>query len=227
MKYAKTFVCFANSRKHAARCIAGKEWQSGRPGAWVRAVSDRPTREVSAEERRYENGDDPQLLDIIRVPCLGHQPLPHQCENHIFDANFYWVKQGQLPRRDICDWLDSPNALWATGEESYAGLNNRVRIGREDGKSLYLVAVERLWLWVGRKAPAIPDSKRAVRGEFSYRGTTYRLDVTDPVIEGRYLPGHDGQYEIPQPVLCVSLSEPYEGFFYKLIASVLYQERCV
>ena len=29
------------------------------------------------------------------------------------------------------------------------------------------------------------------------------------------MPGHDGQYEILQPVLCVSLSEPFEGFITK------------
>ena len=26
MKYGKTIVCFANSRKTSGRCIAGKEW---------------------------------------------------------------------------------------------------------------------------------------------------------------------------------------------------------
>jgi len=40
MKYTRTFVCFANSRKHSGRCVAGKEWLSGRPGEWVRVVSD-------------------------------------------------------------------------------------------------------------------------------------------------------------------------------------------
>ena len=82
-----------------------------------------------------------------------------------------------------------------------------------------------LSLWVGRKAPSRSDSKRAVRGAFTYRGTTYRLDVTDPVIECDYLARPDGEYQIARPVLCVSLGDPYEGYFYKLIASVLYQER--
>jgi hypothetical protein len=64
-----------------------------------------------------------------------------------------------------------------------------------------------------------------VRGQFTYQGETYRLDVTDPVIEGKYLAGIDGEFEISQPVLCVSLSDPYEGYFYKLIAGVFYKER--
>jgi hypothetical protein len=83
MSYVKTIVCFANSRKTAGRCIAGKAWQDGKPGEWVRPVSSRSTHEVSEEERRYENGQDPQLLDILRVPCDAHQPLSHQRENHV------------------------------------------------------------------------------------------------------------------------------------------------
>lgn len=74
-------------------------------------------------------------------------------------------------------------------------------------------------------APEYPDSRRAVRGEFAYRGATYRMDVTDPVVEQSYLKQADGQYDIPHPVLCVSLSDLYEGYFYKLIAAVLYSER--
>jgi hypothetical protein len=183
MKYGKTIVCFANSRKTSGRCIAGKEWCDGASGQWVRPVSTRATHEISEEERRYEDGKDPQLLDIVLVPCGGHQPLPHQRENHVIDSGYYWEPQGRLAWKDISEWLDEPDALWGTGEDSYAGLNNRVVNGREDGSSLYLIAVERLRLLVGRKAPEYPDCKRAVRGEFIYRGFTYRMDVTDPTIE--------------------------------------------
>lgn len=225
MKYIKTIVCFANSRKTAGRCIAGKEWQDGKAGDWVRPVSVRPTHEVSEEERRYEDGRDPHLLDILHVPCDSHHPLPHQCENHVIDPGYYWAKQGKLSWEDIQDWLDNPNTLWGLGQGSYAGLNNRVAIAQEDGRSLYLISVERLRLLVGRKAPEYPDSKRAVRGEFIYRGANYRMDVTDPVVERNYLSQADGQYEILHPVLCISLGDPYQGYFYKLIAAVLYPER--
>ena len=209
MKYGKTIVCFANSRKTSGRCIAGKEWHDGTPGEWVRPVSTRSTHEISEEERRYEDGRDTQLLDIILVPCESHQPLLHQRENHVIDPGYYWAPQGTLAWKDISGWLDHPDTLWGTGESSYAGLNNRVAIGREDGSSLYLISVECLRLLVGRKASEYPDSKRAVRGEFSYQGSTYRMDVTDPTIERKYLGQADGQYDIANPVLCVSLGDSY------------------
>lgn len=225
MNYVKTIVCFANSRKTAGRCIAGKEWQNGIPGKWIRPVSSRSTHEISEEERRDENGYNPQILDILRVPCDAHQPLPHQRENHVIDPGYYWVKHGHLSWSDIHGWLDYPENLWGLGQSSYAGLNNRIVVGQEDGTSLYLVSADRLRLLVGRKAPEYPDSKRAVRGEFVYRGATYRMDVTDPVVERNFLARDDGQYDISSPVLCVSLGDPYQGYFYKLIAAVLFSER--
>jgi hypothetical protein len=225
MKYMKTIVCFANSRKTMGRCIAGKEWQHGKPGKWVRPVSARPTHETSEEERCYKDGRDPQLLDILQVPCNSHQPLTHQRENHVIDPGDYWVKQGKLAWEDIQGWLDNPNTLWGLEQGSYAGLNNRMAIGQEDGTSLYLVSVQRLRLLVGRKAPEYPDSRRAVRGEFIYRGAIYRMDVTDPVVERNYLTQADNQYDILRPVLCISLGDSYQGYFYKLIAAILYPQR--
>jgi hypothetical protein len=94
MKYSKIFVCFANSRKMSGRCVAGKEWLDGRPGSWVRAVSDRPTRELRPAERHYENGREPQLLDLIDVQFKDFAPLSHQSENHVIDARSCWVNQG-------------------------------------------------------------------------------------------------------------------------------------
>lgn len=225
MKYGKTIVCFANSRKTSGRCVAGKEWRDGTPAEWVRPISTRPTHEISEAERRYEDGRDPQLLDIVLIPCVKHHPLPYQRENHVIDPENQWVRRGVLEWNDIGNWLDKPTTLWGTGQGSYSGLSNRVAIGKEDGSSLFLISTERLRLLVGRKAPEYPDSKRGVRGEFTYRGETYRMDVTDPVIERKYFSQADGQYEIHNPVLCVSLGDPYQGYFYKLIAGVLHAER--
>ncbi|MGH8643616.1 MAG: dual OB domain-containing protein [Gammaproteobacteria bacterium] len=45
------------------------------------------------------------------------------------------------------------------------------------------------------------------------------------MVERKYLNQADGQYDILHPVLCISLGDPYQGYFYKLIAAVLYSER--
>lgn len=223
MTYTKALVCFANSRKTSGRCVAGKEWANGTPGEWLRPVSSRPSHEVSLEERRYQNGSDPQLLDIVAVPCVGHQPLPHQVENHVLDGGYFWTRQGTLAWAEINNWLDNPASLWTTGQSSYAFQNNRVAEGYQGGTSLYLIAVDKLQIIVGAKSAEYP--KRIVRGEFAYRGASYRMAVTDPVVEQHYLGSNDGLHSILKPVICVSLGDPFQGYFYKLIAAVLYKER--
>jgi len=231
MNYTKTIVCFANSRKIAGRCVAGKEWQDGKVGEWVRPVSNRPTHEISEEELRYQDGRDPQLLDIIEISCNEPQPLVYQRENHVIAPHHHWKCVGRFEWKNIQVWLDKPSNLWGLGKSSYSCLNNRLIIGQEDGASLYLIELECLHLLVGIKAPQYPDSRRAVRGEYMYQNTNYRMDVTDPVIERQYLGKADGQYDIANPVICVSLSDPHQAasnqpfYYYKLIAAVLYQER--
>src|SRR5271166_917706 len=90
--YTKTIICLANSRKLAGRCIAGKEIASGNIGVWVRPVSKSLMGELSEEDRRFENGQDPSLLDVIRIPMIEPRPHGFQAENHLIDDGYYWAK---------------------------------------------------------------------------------------------------------------------------------------
>lgn len=170
MNYVKTIVCFANSRKTAGRCIAGKEWQDGAPGEWVRPVSTRPTHEISKKNAATKMGviRSCSISSVFRVMLISRCPIRARTmlsTQAITGQN----RDSCLGRTFMTGWIP-PIIRGAWGQGSYAGLNNRVAIGQEDGTSLYLVSVERLRLLVGRKAPEYPDSKRAVRGEFVYRG---------------------------------------------------------
>lgn len=223
MPYSKTFVCFANSRKTSGRCVAGKESIHGWPAGWIRPVSSRPTHEISLDERRYQDGRDPELLHVVSVQYLSTQPLPHQPENHLIDDGYYWSQQGTLDFRNIDAWLDTPATLWDPGYSGYAFTNNRVPDAATATASLYLIRVSQLTLVVGAKSTDYP--KRIVRGEFTYGRLLYCLAVTDPQVEAAYLAQPDGRYTLHAPVLCVSLGDPFQGFFYKLIAAVLYDGR--
>lgn len=96
----KRLVCLANSRKLQGRCIAGREWLEEGPGAWIRPVSHREHQEVSERERMYEDGSDPQLLDIIDVPLIEPRAGRPQTENWLLDPKWYWRKVGRLGATD-------------------------------------------------------------------------------------------------------------------------------
>lgn len=224
----KRVVCLANSRKHSGRCIAGKELGSdGRPGAWVRPVSDRPSEEVSEHERRYQDGSDPQILDIIEIPLKNPAPKTYQSENWLLDPDHYWERVGQAKWKDLERLADDPEELWINTSSTYSGLRDRVSEAdaNELSGSLYLLNVEDLKLRVFAPGAAFNNPKRRVQAGFEHRGMSYQLWVTDPVIERAYLAKSDGDYEIGECFLTVSLGEPHNGDCYKLVAAVTTAER--
>lgn len=67
------------------------------------------------------------------------------------------------------------------------------------------------------------DNKRVVKGRFIYQNLEYILPITDPEIERSYLAMSNGEYELSSPIICVSLGDPFEGYYYKLIATIFTQ----
>jgi Dual OB-containing domain len=223
-KYQKLIVCLANSRKMTGRCLAGKEVMKGGYGGWIRPVSKRESGEVSEEERRYEDGQDPKLLDIVRIPMEAAKPHSFQTENHLIDDGYYWTNTGRATVDDIRKAVDVVKGpLWDNSSSSSNGLNDRVSevTANKLKDSLKLIEVEDLSVEVALEGAAFGNGKRKVRGRFSAGGNQYKLAVTDPVIERKYLAGENGAYRIGPAILCISLGEPFDGYAYKLIAGVI------
>jgi hypothetical protein len=204
------------------RCVAGKEIsKESHFGGWVRPVSNRPTQEIAVDERRYENGEDPKLLDIISVQMRGHVPHAHQTENHLIDAGYYWIKQGTVTWDDLDAAAEGfDGTLWVDGHHSYNGENDRIPEAQtlELGTSLTLVETNDLVIVV---APEGINPKRKVRARFSLGGKRYFLVVTDPVVEREFLAQQNGEYAVGLARLCVSIGEPYQGYCYKLVAGII------
>lgn len=228
MNYIKRIVCLANSRKPpSGRCIAGKEALENGYGYWIRPVSARPSAEVSEEERRYENGQDPRLLHIIDVPMIEAAPSLHQTENYIIDGDYYWTKRGELTWTELSQLVDRPATLWANGDSTYYGLNNRVRMEAAGNmtNSLVLIQPTSLSLLVQTEGAEFGNPKRRVRADFIYRGTNYRIVVTDPVAERAFLAKPDNRYRVDDAYLCVSLAGAHtDDYCYKLAAAVIIRE---
>jgi hypothetical protein len=65
--------------------------------------------------------------------------------------------------------------------------------------------------------------KKRVQGRFSHEGTEYWLWVTDPRYEELYKAKAEGDYNIGESFVTVSLSEPFieRNACYKLIAAIM------
>lgn len=230
--YEITILCLANSRKPpSGRCIAGKVYENGRTTAdWVRPVSARPTHEVSEEERRYEGGTKAQLLDIISLPLREASPSRHQVENHTLDDQYYWEKQGAATWAQVTAAVDPYDAtFWGNSQSTYHGLNDKVSEAVVDaiGSSLKLILVSDLVISVNRESGYEgSSSRRRVRARFTLRNTQYSMSITDPEIEERFLTQGDGEYQIGEAALCISLAEVWNGFAFRVVASVITRNRC-
>lgn len=222
MPVVKRFLCLANSRKLSGRCVAGRETDPN-TRSWIRPVSDRPHQEVSERERQYKDGRDIKVLDIIDVPLIQAQPSSYQSENWLLDPGYYWALQGRVSWDELLDFCDEPAQLWLNNSSTLSGLNDRVALADAQSlaNSLFLLYIEKLSLRVFAPGEAFGDPKRRVQADFCYNGVNYWLRVTDPLIERQYLAGEDGDYAVGECFITVSLGEPYKGFCYKLVATII------
>jgi hypothetical protein len=221
----KRVVCLANSRKLQGRCIAARELVRGRPGPWLRPVSDRPNEEISEYERQYADGSDPRLLDVIEIPLLAPRPKGYQRENWLLNPSKYWLKVGQISWEGLALFADRAGELWINGYGTNHGVHDYIPLEKAEALpgSLKLVRVETLQLRVFTPGEAFGSSKRRVQARFTLAGIEYALWVTDPAVERAYLAREDGSYRLGESYLTISLGEPFNGNCHKLVAAVIIQ----
>jgi hypothetical protein len=227
MSTVKRIVCLANSRKLNGRCIAGIELSGAQWLGWIRPVSAREHEEVSEYDRQYEDGSDPRVLDVMDVPLLDPRPKGYQQENWLLDPDHYWRKVGRALWSGLEGRADPIAPLWIDGHSTISGYNDKIPLAQATGltSSLRLLRVDRLTLSVFKPGEAFGNAKRRVQGRFVHYGSEYRLWVTDPGYERAYLLKQDGDYEVGESLLTVSLGEPHNGACYKLVAAIMERER--
>lgn len=218
----KRILCLANSKKLGGRCIAGREIDDATPGPWVRPVSTRPSEAVSENERQYQDGSEPRVLDVIDVPLLHAVPHACQVENWQLDTGYRWRLVRRAAWAELLHFVEMPLTLWDNGRSTYLGLRDEIPQATADvlPRSLYLIHVDQVTL------RAFRNSKHRVQAQFAHLALTYKLWVTDPVVEGSYLALADDEFVLGECCLTISLGEPFrkgdgETCRYKLVAAII------
>lgn len=231
MTVVKRILCLANSKKMSGRCVAGREVADDGPGGWIRPVSERPTEEVSEDERQYQDGSDPRPLDVIDVPLIRAAPHGCQTENWLLDPGYYWSRVRRVGWAELQGYVEAPATLWTNGRSTYNGANDEIPQAEADRlpNSLVLIRVPALELKVFAPGADFGKPKRRVQALFTYRHVHHALWITDPVIERELKAQPDGTYPLGECCLCVSLGEPFhkqngESCRYKLVAAVMRRE---
>lgn len=218
MTIIKQIVILANSIKHnPGRCVAGRELISelgtvGQLGAWIRPISLDGEGELYSRHCQISGGGTINLFDIFDVPLLNHAADPTQPENWFIDEHTLWQRIGTWPSTRLVSFFENTQALWS---EPY-GRADRISQGfielNPPLQSLCIIPLN--------NATIIKDSwdEKKYRLQFRHANTDYALKITDPFFQIQRKVNADK----PPSAACVSLAPPFQGFHYKLIASLFW-----
>lgn len=218
-------ICLANSTKLGGRCFAGLRLDGK---GWVRPIaSDTDHGQLYSRHYRLEGGAEPEVLDVIGVDLAEYRPLPDQPENWLIGSN-PWILRRRPGGPELYATLRSalepgPALLGSTGKHVPARTETRAL------SSLTLIAPLKVQ-WIlendlrGRPQPRVI---------FDLRGQPYNVPVTDPawtsrvvrtltaLKSGAYLQEIIGISKYSNILFTVSLSEPFQGYCYKLVAGIV------
>lgn len=214
------FLCLATSRKLGGFCVAGKLITSSGFGSWVRPVSAHGQGELRYDEIGLEGGGSARVADILEIPFGAEVPVGAQSENRAVSANLPWRHEGVASWETLQTLADSPATLWANGWHPF---HDRLpaSAARAFKYSLCLLHVAQVRLRFLRDAR---DRVKA-RALFDHMGVRYSLCVTDPAVAA-LAERHSGQEcMVDDTLLCLSLTQPFQGYCYKLVSAVITRGR--
>jgi hypothetical protein len=229
------FVVLANSVKHHPnRCIAGRvvTQKQGRSmlGPWIRPVGDPPEAGLAPSASKYEDGCQPGILDVVEMRCRPCGNNHCQPENHSLEPGSAWKKIGTFPAERLGELEEHPDGLWR-GTAAYNDSASHAKLLQMPNcHSLYLIRPEQLRFQISATSQPAGAPKVRRRALFRYRGVDYDLALTDSAVDDRYLniaiKVNDPPVEvaISHPNRClmvVSLGGEFNGYHYKLAASVI------
>ena len=215
-------VILANSYVKGGRSIAGKDTDTWK---WIRFVID------GEDNVSNSNKLEPQQLEPLRIydiEFVEPASLKHHPENHIISAEICLQESSSVDRDEVGKYLDTPHDLWL---DDTTRITNEKQDGWMDDDSMDNT-------FDGDNGPSVTDiaytfknrggSNRSLGGKrisrwqayFKYNKQDYRLVITDD----KFTKNLDTKKKYPIKIsnhLVISLSDPYQGFCYKLVAAIL------
>jgi hypothetical protein len=219
-------VCLANSYKHDNRCVAGISLISQK---WVRLVGTSVEGGLTRNQTCYPDGHEAKVLDVFEAET-GDECGSNYHPEDVIVMEPKWTLLRRFDAPADTRFLLACSNKRPTLMKSYSDRVFEHKAGTASSwidHSLELIHPEDLWWWIRED-----KGKRKNRAVFRVGGgrrARYDLAVTDPDWLARMHPLPPGIYphaqffsdKVPTTFLTISLSEPFEGFHYKLVAGVV------
>lgn len=217
-------VCLANSYKHDHRCVAGISLDKKR---WVRLVGHHVPGCLTVKEASYPDGTEVALLDVFEAE-LGEKCGTNCHPEDVLITNQPWQLMRRFDQSHDVQFLAAyvnkgPSVLQGSCDRVYG----RKFAGAAAEKSLELIRPDDLWWWI--REDTGKRKNRAVFRAGHVGRVRYDLAVTDPawlklmnhLPVGIYPHALLSGDKNAKTLLTISLSEPFDGFHYKLVAGVV------
>lgn len=231
----KRIWVLANSIKKGGRCVAGREVRRGPDGrhllgAWVRPIGTSGSEgELHPDDMRI--GSRPlEPREVVDVPVSGNANDPAHPEDWAVTGE-EWGRVERPADLALSDAIETPPDLWLEDPRHADRVAPAFLAGRLSHQSIYLVRPTGLRVACSQQTnPYKSKVQKKTRARFSYGGSEYDLGLTDPIVSdaltGRFPPEGAPPVEIPAKhpdrcVICVSLTPVFEGYHYKVVATVL------
>jgi hypothetical protein len=217
-------LCLANSYKHEHRCVAGISLLTKQ---WIRLVGHQVPGCLTVKEASYPSGKEVELLDVFEAE------LGEKCASNCHPEDVFITGRPWLHVRSFNEPTDAGFLAGYVNTDPIVlqGYCDRVLARRFEKIpaqcSLGLVHPEDLWWWIRED-----HGKRKNRAIFRLGKVgriRYDLAVTDPkwldllnlMPAGIYPHALLSGATPAKTYLTISLSEPFEGFHYKLAAGII------
>lgn len=218
----KEIILLAKSAKKHNYCTAGIDAATGE---WVRIISENAAVQhaVSVEEMKYEDGNLPEIMDVVSIQCKRHSPCDYQPENYVLDDEYYWTKLREATLKEVVRIRppEDKDSIFYNADKRIA-CSEISSVPIDERQSLMLVSPECVTIQI-KQWPN--KANKTLTASFRYNGDWYNyVSITDPVVWNYFRDKDEGQYKITESLLFVmSLADAYseDGHHYKLIATVL------
>jgi hypothetical protein len=162
--------------------------------------------------------------DLVEVSLDSQPHDPTQPENWVLFQSGDWTDIRANYSPPGLDQLEEfPGSLWLEPNERTDRASDAWLLANSPAQSLDVVRGS----FVVVHLACDSRGKRSYRCEFGYRGQRYNLSLTDPEAQRKF------QGQVPQPGagpvhltigsvrLCISLARSFQGYHYKVVATIL------
>ncbi|WP_303863548.1 hypothetical protein [Alkalibaculum bacchi] len=213
----REIIVLAKSSKHSEYCLAGVDTTTGE---WIRPISSNIVNEGSVPiiDVTYRDGNQVQILDMIKIKLLSHKPTISQPENYLYDSNFKWEKTGQSSLAELVKYRGYDQA-------KQIFYNNGKEVSEEElsgQPSLLFVNVKDSCIFI----KTFFDGNRRLQFNFTYNGMKYQyFKISDKLILTKFTNISDGNYNYRDDLPVVfSLTDKFKKTdqYYKMVAQMFY-----